>query len=327
MAVGFLGLGSCVPKKVISNKRISEWASVAEEWISERTGIYERRYAEPGVATSELATRAAREALNNAAMPRDDIKAVIVATSTPDQPLPATASAVQAQLGVSGVAAFDLNAACVGFLYGLVVAEGMIDSQDRSDLALVVGADLYSRIMNRTDRRTVSLFGDGAGAAVLGPVPDGYGIRSWRFVAHGEYADYVGVLAGGTRCPSVSAPSEADEHLLFMSGQDVRKYALDTLPAVIEKALEDAKLGIDDIGRAIFHQANTRLVHELSDSIGLSEDRVSLTAPFFGNTAAASIPLTMHVDHHRMPFARGEHLLLAAVGAGMTAGAVVVTWY
>lgn len=330
MNTGFLGLGGHVPPVVIDNAQIAEWAGVEESWIVERTGILERRYREPGVATSDLALQAAREALAADPESRDRLGLIIVATSTPDQPQPSTGAILQDKLGLSDIPAFDVNAVCSGFLYALSVADSMMSSRlsgQGGEYALVVGADIYSSLMNRSDRRTVGLFGDGAGAVLLGPVPDGYGVLSWRLVTHGELRDLVEVPAGGTRKALDAQAREAGEHLFQMKGRAVREYALSTLPKVIGEALDAAGLRLEEVDRLILHQANTRLVEQCCRELRVDPDRVPLTAPLFGNTAAASIPLTLHREHARRPFRRGERLVLAGVGGGMTAGAVVVRWY
>lgn len=330
MGLGFLGLGGHVPPVVIDNAQVTEWTGADENWIVERTGILERRYREPGTTTSDLALNAAREALAGQPRAADRLGLIIVGTSTPDQPQPSTGAILQDKLGLSGVPAFDVNAVCCSFLYALTVAESMMSARisgQGGEYALVVGADVYSSLMNRTDRRTASLFGDGAGAALLGPVPEGYGVLDWRLVTHGEHRDLVEVAAGGTRRPADAPAREAGEHQFRMKGRPVREYAMRTLPKVIGEALDSAGLRLEQVDRLVLHQANTRMVEECCRQLGVSPDRVPLTAPHFGNTAAASIPLTLRVEHERRPFERGEHLVLAGVGGGMTAGAVVVRWY
>jgi 3-oxoacyl-[acyl-carrier-protein] synthase-3 len=329
MGFGFLGLGGHVPPLVIDNRQVAEWTGVEESWIVERTGILERRYREPGTATSDLAVHAAREAL--AALPDTGrLGVMVVATSTPDQPQPSTGAILQDKLGLSDVPAFDVNAVCSGFLYALAVADSMLSArlaEGGGDHALVVGSDMYSSLMDRTDRRTVSLFGDGAGAVLLGPVPDGYGVLGWRLAAHGEHRELVQVTAGGTRTPLDARSREAGEHLFRMRGREVRDYALGVLPKVIGEALDSAGVALAEVDRFILHQANTRLVEACTRELGVDPDRVPLTAPQFGNTATASIPLTLRAENGLRPFRRGERLVLAGVGGGMTAGAVVVRWY
>ncbi|MFC1436241.1 3-oxoacyl-ACP synthase III family protein [Streptacidiphilus sp. N1-3] len=330
MAMGLLGLGGHVPPVVINNAQVAEWTGVDENWIVERTGILERRYREPGTTTSDLALHAAREALAARPGSENRLGLIIVATSTPDQPQPATGVVLQNKLGLSDIPAFDVNAVCSGFLYALAVADSMLSARlarQGSDCALVVGTDIYSSLMNRTDRRTVSLFGDGAGAVLLGPVPEGYGVLGWRLAAHGEYRDLVEVPAGGTRMAVDARAREAGEHLFRMKGREVRDYALGILPKVVGEALDQSGIRLEDVDRFILHQANTRLVEACIQELGVDPDRVPLTAPHFGNTAAASIPLTLRAEHERRPFRRGERLVLAGVGGGMTAGAVVVRWY
>lgn len=330
MGFGFLGLGGHVPPLVIDNAQVAQWTGSDENWIVERTGILERRYREPGTTTSDLAVHAAREALAVQPDAEDRLGLIVVATSTPDQPQPSTGAILQDKLGLSEIPAFDVNAVCSGFLYALAVADSMLSArlaQQGGDYALVVGADMYSSLMNRTDRRTVSLFGDGAGAVLLGPVPEGYGVLSWRLVTHGEHRDLVEVPAGGTRTPLDAEAREAGEHLFRMQGRAVRDYALRALPKVVGEALDSAGLRLEDVDRFILHQANTRLVEACCRELGVDPDRVPLTAPHFGNTATASIPLTLRAENERRPFQRGERLVLAGVGGGMTAGAVVVRWY
>jgi 3-oxoacyl-(acyl-carrier-protein) synthase III len=330
MGHGILGLGGHVPPVVIDNAQIAEWAGVEQSWIVERTGILERRYREPGTATSDLALEAAREALAARPDAVERLGLIIVGTSTPDQPQPSTGAILQNKLGLSGIPAFDVNAVCSGFMYALSVADSMLSARlsgQGGDYALVVGADIYSGMMNRADRRTVGLFGDGAGAVLLGPVPEGYGVLSWRLVTHGEHRDLVEVPAGGTAKPLDAEAREAGEHLFHMKGRPVRDYALSTLPKVIGEALDSAGLRLEEIDRLILHQANTRLVEDCARELRVDPARVPLTAPYLGNTAAASIPLTLHLENKRRPFQRGERLVLAGVGGGMTAGAVVVRWY
>ncbi|MGW2964722.1 3-oxoacyl-ACP synthase III family protein [Streptomyces sp. NPDC001220] len=330
MGFGFLGLGGHVPPLVIDNAQVAEWTGAEENWIVERTGILERRYREPGTVTSDLALHAAREALGALPEAVARLGVMVVATSTPDQPQPSTGAILQNKLGLSGVPAFDVNAVCSGFLYALAVADSMLSARlagEGGDHALVVGADMYSSLMNRSDRRTVSLFGDGAGAVLLGPVPDGYGVLGWRLVAHGEHRELVEVPAGGTRTPLDARSREAGEHLFRMRGREVRDYALGVLPKVVGEALDSAGIRLADVDRFILHQANTRLVEACTRELGVDPDRVPLTAPQFGNTATASIPLTLRAENELRPFRRGERLVLAGVGGGMTAGAVVVRWY
>ncbi|MEU6333538.1 3-oxoacyl-ACP synthase III family protein [Streptomyces cellulosae] len=328
MPIGILRLGAYVPPTVVDNASIAAWSHTTEQWVDERTGIATRRYADPGVATSDLAVAASLDLLGEDRTAWPAIDAVIVATSTADQPQPATAAALQHKLRLpSGGFAFDLNAVCSGFLFGLVVAEGLLGHRRKDGSALVVGADMYSRIMNREDRKTVSLFGDGAGAALVGPVPDGYGLHASRLVTDGELRSIVRVPAGGTARQLDPEAYAAGDHLFRMDGRRVRDYVVTTLPKIVEEVLDEAGLALEDIDRVVFHQANTRLLEHCTRLLGLDPARVPLTAPRYGNTGAASIPVTLHASHLQRPLQRGERILLAGVGGGMTAGAAVLTWY
>jgi 3-oxoacyl-[acyl-carrier-protein] synthase-3 len=327
VAVGILGIGSHVPDGIIGNATISEWTNTSPQWIVERTGILERRYADRGTTTSALGHAAVGDLVGRHPDALTDLGAVIVATSTPDQPQPATAAILQRELGLSGVAAFDLNAVCSGFVYALTVGSALVGQPGWAPRVLVVAADLYSSIMDRTDRKTVSLFGDGAGAVLLGRVPDGFGLHASRLTAHGEHRELVEVVGGGTRRRLDADALAAGDDRFRMRGRDVRDYALRTLPEIVHDVLDDAGLGLDDIDRFVFHQANPKLLEDLAKALGIDLGRIPLTAPRYGNTGSASIPITLCHSHREQPLRRGERVLFAAVGGGMTAGAAVLTWY
>ena len=327
MAIGVISIGAHVPERVVSNQEIAAWANTTEHWVAERTGILERRYAADHEATSDLALPAARAALRAAGdEAREKLAALIVATCTPDHPQPSTAAVVQAGLGLPPLPAFDVNAVCSGFLYALTIGKALLDGQP-GRYALAVGADIFSRLMDRSDRKTVSLFGDGAGAVVLGPVPAGYGILSSALLANGELHDYVKVVAGGSRTPLDERARHAGEHLFRMDGRAVREYAMTTLHKVVGQALGDSGVRVEDVDRWVFHQANTRLLEAFADEAGIDRQKVTLTAPGLGNTAGASVPLTLYHADRTRPLERGERVLLASVGGGMTAGAMLLNWY
>ncbi|MFI9646583.1 3-oxoacyl-ACP synthase III family protein [Streptomyces sp. NPDC052040] len=327
MAIGVISVGAHLPERVVTNREIAAWANVTEEWVAERTGILERRYAATGEATSDLALPAARAALREAgSQTRERLAALVVATCTPDHPQPSTAAIVQAGLGLPALPAFDVNAVCSGFLYALTLAKALLDGQPGQH-ALVVGADVFSTLMDRGDRKTVSLFGDGAGAVVLGPVPESYGIHASTLLANGELHDYVKVEAGGSRTPLDERARAAGEHRFRMDGRAVREYAMTTLHKVVGQTLADCGARIEDVDRFVLHQANTRLLESFAAEAGIDPGKVALTAPSLGNTAAASIPLTLHHTHHAHPLERGERVLMASIGGGMTAAATLMTWY
>jgi 3-oxoacyl-[acyl-carrier-protein] synthase-3 len=326
MSAGILRLGAYVPPVVVGNEQVAGWIGESPEWIVARTGIVERRHAPAGVCSSDLALPAAREAMGGAEGARERIGALLVATSTPDQPQPSTAVFLQAKLGLGGPA-FGLEAACAGFLHSLVVADVLLAARPELGEVLVVGVDTLSRVMDRGDRRTASLFGDAAGAAVVGAVPDGYGIRSWQLVSHGEHAGYVTIPAGGSRLPTDAATVAAGQHLIRMDGRAVREYIYQELPKLVDQTLAQAGFGIDEVDRVVFHQANPKLIAECAALLGVDPARCPITGDRYGNTGAASVPITLHAAHGERPLRRDERLLLLAIGAGMTCASVAMVWH
>jgi 3-oxoacyl-(acyl-carrier-protein) synthase III len=328
MEIGITAIGAYVPARIIDNATISDWTGATQTWIEERTGVVERRYADPQQTTSDLALQASLSALSQCpSLDAEDLELIVVGTSTPDQPQPATATILQDKLGLHGMPAFDLNAVCASFIYGLTVAHSWLASRRPEGHALVVGADRYSTIMNRGDRRTVTLFGDGAGAALLGPVPDGFGIRASRLAAHGEHRELVEVVAGGTREPLDVEALAGDRHLFRMDGRAVKDYALRSVAGLVTDVLDDACLDASEISHYVFHQGNPRLVEAFRDALDLDPVRVPIIAGRYGNTAASSIPLTLATLDREERLVRGEHVVIAGVGGGMTAGAAVMTWH
>jgi 3-oxoacyl-[acyl-carrier-protein] synthase-3 len=327
MAVGVLAVGSHVPDRVIGNTEISSWTGASVDWVAERTGIHHRRYAAPDTVTSDLARDAVTPIFAQRPDARDRVKTLIVATCTPDMPQPATAAVLQHKLGMRSIPAFDVNAVCCGFLYGLRIADGLLANSAPDDQVLVVGADMFSTIMNRSDRRTVSLFGDGAGAMLVGRVPDGYGLLASRMITDGEFHHFVGVDAGGTRETLDERARAAGDHLLRMDGRAIKDYAIATLGKIVNGILEDVGLNIGDVDRFVLHQANVRLLEAFAADSGIDPAKVVLTAPEFGNTAVASIPITLDATAAQRPLERGEHVLMAAIGGGMTAAATLLRWY
>lgn len=327
MPVGVTGVGVCTPTRRVTNEEIANWSGTTAEWIASRTGVQERRYVEVGTTTSDLAVGAANHALADARVDPHEIGLLIVATSTPDQPQPATAVHVQRKGLLPPCPAFDINAVCSGFPYALVAAASMLEVGGMGSNALCIGADVYSQIVDREDRRTVALFGDGAAAVVLGHVPDGYGLLGQSLIAHGTAADFVEVPAGGTNRPASSATVAGKDHKFQMQGRKVREYALTQVPRLATEALGRAGVTLRDIDRVVMHQGNVRLVEALAEKMHIDRSRVPVTGDLFGNTGAASVPLTLALSHEATPLRRGDLVLLAAVGGGMTAGAVVLRWY
>lgn len=317
MAIGIMGTGTALPSRVVGNREISGWSDAHPDWIVERTGVRTRHYVNDGETTSGLAARAARQALDRAGVNDSQLHAVAVATSTPDQQIPAAAARVQEKLGITGSAAFDVNAVCSGYLYGLALTSALLEQAHPDEYGVVVGADTYSNIMNRSDKKTVSLFGDGAGATVLGHVPNGYGLLAHALTSDGSCADMVQLppAAGGGRS------------YFQMDGRAVKDFAMTTVPKTVHDACAKAGVATTEIDRVILHQGNIRLVEALADALDLPHEKVETLGERTGNTAAASVPLTLGLSHNRDPIRRDETVLLAAVGGGMTTGAAVLRWY
>lgn len=325
-AIGFLGTGSYVPEREVDNEEIAaKVPDITVEWIESRTGIYTRRYAAPDEATSDLATRAARNALDRAGLPVALVDYIIVSTSTGDFPQPPTASLVQHLLGAQNAACFDLNAVCAGFVYGIELARGLIAANPGAR-AVVVGADVYSRILNFDDRRTAVLLGDGAGAVVVGEVPDGYGIIDVALSTHGEAQDLIKVPAGGSRVPT-SARTVADGgHFFTMQGRGVRDFVMNTVPPGLHKLLARVGVGVEEIDCFVPHQANGVLLGQLAERCGLARAHTHLVVDKYGNTGSASVPVALDDAVRTGAIGTDDLVLLSAFGGGMSVGSCLLRW-
>ncbi|WP_225102711.1 3-oxoacyl-ACP synthase III family protein [Streptomyces sp. CoH27] len=321
--VGILGTGAYVPDRVVSNDEVGAAAAVDDAWVVRKTAIRERRWAAPEQATSDLAAAAGRAALESAGITADQLSVIVVATSTPDRPQPPTAAYVQHLLGASGAAAFDVNAVCSGEVFALASVEGILARS--GGCALVIGADLYSRILNPADRRTVVLFGDGAGAMVLG---SGRGSRVRHISAHtfGELSGLIEVPAGGSRMPCDPAALEAGRQYFTMDGRAVRAFVEDQLPGLVKQFLHEAGVVPDDIRHFVPHQANGVMLDTVFEQLALSRATMHLSLTRYGNTGAASIPITLDEAARAGAFRRGDLILLAGFGGGMSAGFALVEW-
>lgn len=326
VGVTVAGTGSYLPERVVTNDAVAAILDVDAAWVEARTGIHERREAAPGEATSDLAIRAGERAVAASGVPADELDLVVVATSTPDQPIPATASRVQAALGARHAPAFDIDAVCTGFVYGLSLVAASMRGDDRIRSALLVGADTYSRILDRRDRRTAVLFGDGAGAVVLVRTAPGHGIVGTALGADGLLADLVQVPAGGSRLPASAATVADGRHHFTMRGREVRDFVHRTFPAIVTATLGAAGLGLDDVDLVVPHQANGVLLRECAHALGLAPEQLHLTVARYGNTGAASVPVTLDDAVRAGRVAAGDVVLLVAFGGGMTWGGAVLRW-
>ncbi|TCJ89872.1 3-oxoacyl-ACP synthase III family protein [Nocardia alba] len=322
-AVGILGTGSYLPHRVVSNAEIAANTETTEEWIVAKTEIRRRRYAAPEEATSDLAARAARAALVDAGVGVEQLDYIIVATSTPDHPQPATAALVQGLLGADGTAAFDVNAVCSGFVFAMHTAARLLA---RGGHGLVIGADIYSRIVDPTDRRTAALFGDGAGAVVLGPVRAPAGLLSTVLHTYGGTHETIRVPAGGSRLPARELGRDDKGHYFSMQGRAVREFVATHMPLSIKEVLRTAGLTETAVDHFIPHQANGVMLRELAPTLGLDNAEHHVIVSDCGNTGAASVPVTLDRVHREGALQNGDLVLLSAFGGGMSIANTLLRW-
>ena len=317
-----LGSGSYLPERIVTNKELAERVDTSDEWIVERSGIRERRIAADGEMTSDLALAASRAAIEDAGIDATDIDLVVLATATPDQTFPATAVTVQAELGITQGAAFDLQAVCSGFVYGLAVADNFLRcGQHRR--ALVIGAEVFSRILDWEDRTTCVLFGDGAGAIVLeaqdqpGEISD-RGILSTHLRSDGRYRSKLYVDGGPSSTMTVGH--------LRMEGREVFRHAVTNIAAIMQEAIDANGLTPQDIDWFVPHQANKRILDGTARKLGVTDEKVVVTLDRHGNTSAASIPLALDTARKDGRIKRNDLILMEAMGGGFTWGAALLRW-
>ena len=321
-----LGTGACVPERVVTNADLEAQVDTSDQWIRTRTGIRERRVAPPDVRTSEICEVAARRALDAAGVAPEELDLILVGTATPDMPFPATACFLQQRLGVRGQMAFDLTAACSGFLYGLAVADSMVRA-GAVRRALVVGAELLSRIVDWEDRSTSVLFGDGAGAVVVGlSEQEGRGVLAARMGADGANWGILNMPGGGTVHPASPASLDQRLHFIKMQGNEVFKVAVRALQEMAEAVLAQAGLGGQDVDLFIPHQANRRIIDAVAKRLQVAEDKVFINVDRYGNTSAASIPIALDEAVRGGRVRDGDVVLLDAFGGGVTYGVVLLRW-
>lgn len=316
------GWGTYLPEKILTNAELEKTIETSDAWIQERTGIKQRHIAAKGELTSDLAAHAAKEALKQAGLDADTIDVVIVATTTPDDTLPATATKVQQKIGMTRGAAFDVNAVCSGFIYALTVADAFIASGKAKHI-LVIGAETYSRILNWEDRSTCILFGDGAGAVVLsaqkgtGTAKD-RGILFTEIASDGQYGNLLGSTGG------VSSTQTAGT--LHMQGKEIFRHAVAKMAETVEHAVAAVGLKTSDIDWLIPHQANLRILSSTAKRLNIDEEKVIMTVDCHANTSAASIPLALGVAAKQGKFVKGNIIAMPALGAGLTWGSCLIRW-
>lgn len=320
------GTGSYVPEKILTNKELAARVDTSDEWIVTRTGIKERRIAAEGEFTSHMASKAARNALEQAGISADEIELIIVATITPDKPTPATACYVQQQIGASKAVAFDISAACSGFLYAMKISKRLI-SDGAFKNALIIGAEKLSSVTNWSDRSTCVLFGDGAGAAVLRRSEPGEGsIVATEMGTDGNLTHLLEIPGGGSACPITSENVNDQLHTLNMQGKEVFKIAVNRMKEAAEKVIARAGWHPEDIACVIPHQANLRIIDAIADRLAVPNERVFINLDKYGNTSAAAVAIALDEANRTGAFKRGDHIVLVVFGAGLTWAAAAVRW-
>ncbi len=324
-SAGILGTGAALPAKVITNQDLEKLVATSDQWITERTGIKERRQAAPGETTSSLSVQASRKALEMAGISPRELDLIICATISPDMPLPATASFIQRALGAPACCAFDLAAACSGFLFGMTVAEQFIKT-GKARYVLLIGAELLSRYLDYTDRATCVIFGDGVAAGILGPVPPPRGILAAEMHTDGQYIEQLFIPAGGTAKPASCETVKAREHYIKMRGNELFKVAVRSLEDVSRRVLSAAGVCPDQLSLFIPHQANQRISEAVRQRLGLPEEKVYCNISRVGNTSSASIPICLDECVRSGRIREGDLILMSSFGAGVTWGGVVMRW-
>jgi 3-oxoacyl-[acyl-carrier-protein] synthase-3 len=320
------GTGSYLPERILTNAELAVMVDTSDEWILSRTGIRERRIAAEGEFTSHMATHAARRALEQAGLAAEDVELIIVATITPDTPTPATACYVQQALGANHAVAFDISAACSGFLYAMKISKRLI-SDGAFKNALIIGAEKLSSVTNWDDRTTCVLFGDGAGAAVLRRAePEEGSILATEMGTDGNLTHLLNIPGGGSACPITS--ENVNDHLftLTMMGKEVFKHAVNRMKEAAEKVIDRADLRPEDIACVIPHQANLRIIDAIADRLAVPNERVFVNLDKYGNTSAAAVAIALDEANRSGAFKRGEHIVLVVFGAGLTWAAAAIRW-
>lgn len=323
--VSIIGTGSYLPEKILTNAELEKSVETSDEWITTRTGIRERRIAAEGETTSDLASKAALSAMENAGITADEIDLIIVATITPDMFFPSTACFVQAKIGAKNAACFDVSAACAGFLYALEIAQQFITSHTY-DTILVVGAEKLSSIVDWTDRNTCVLFGDGAGAAVLRHRGNGHGVISTFMASDGGLSDILYIPGGGSRFPITKDNADQRLNCIKMNGKETYKHAVTSMLDAANKALADANLKATDLACIIPHQANLRIIEAIADRMKVPMERFMINLDRYGNTSAGAVAIALDEANRTGRMKEGDYILLVVFGGGLTWASSVIQW-
>ncbi len=319
------GTGSYAPKKILNNFDLEKMIDTSDEWITERTGIKERRIAESFEAASDLSIEASKKALQNAGVKPKEVDMIIAATISGDMPIPSTASFIQHRIGAKNAAAFDLNAACSGFIYGLAVADSLIRAKSFKKI-LLVGVEVLSRFTDWKDRSTCILFGDAAGAVIIEPTEKDRGVMSTHIYSDGSLWELICLPGGGSRHPASKETLEKRQHYIKMKGNETFKVAVRTLEKIVVDTLKANKVKPSELSLLIPHQANLRIIQATAQRLNLSMDRVVVNIDKYGNTSSASIPVALDEAVRMGRICDGDYILLEAFGGGLTWGSALIKW-
>ncbi len=320
---GIIGMGHAYPDGILTNADLEKLVDTNDEWITTRTGIKQRHKAAEGEYTSQFGTKAALQALERAGLKPEDIDIIVCATTTPDQIMPSTGALIQAQIGAVNAAGMDVFAACSGFIYGITMVESMIRT-GQIKYALVIGAEVLTKYVDYTDRGTCVIFGDGAGAAVLGPVEDGKGILATKIKSDGRYEEQLYAPGGGTKLGTTHETIDNREHFFKMKGNELFKVAVRSMADISAEMLEKAGYTVDDVDIVIPHQANQRITDAVASRLGVPDEKVYSNIAEMGNTSSASIPIAMDECIQSGRIKEGSLVLLTASGGGVTWGGTVI---
>jgi 3-oxoacyl-[acyl-carrier-protein] synthase III len=320
---GIIGMGHAYPEGILTNADLEKMVDTNDEWITTRTGIKQRHKAAPDEYTSQFGTRAAMQALERAGLKPTDIDIIVCATTTPDQIMPSTGALIQARIGATNAAGMDIFAACSGFLYVLTMVESMIRT-GQIRYALVIGAEILTKYVDYTDRGTCVIFGDGAGAAVVGPVPEGKGILATKIRSDGRYEEQLYAPGGGTKLGTTHQTIDEGQHFFKMKGNELFKVAVRSMADISAEMLEKAGYTVDDVDVVIPHQANQRITDAVASRLGVPEEKVYSNIAEHGNTSSASIPIALDECIESGRIKEGSLVLLTAFGGGVTWGGTVI---
>jgi 3-oxoacyl-[acyl-carrier-protein] synthase-3 len=320
---GIIGVGHAYPEGILTNADLEKIVDTSDEWITSRTGIKQRHKAADNEYTSQFGSKAALQALERAGLQPTDLDMIICATTTPDQIMPSTGALIQAQIGATNAAGMDIFAACSGFLYGLTMVESMIKT-GQVKYALVIGAEVLTKYVDYTDRSTCVIFGDGAGAAVLGPVPEGKGILATKIRSDGRYEEQLFAPGGGTKMGTSHQTIDDGMHFFKMKGNELFKVAVRSMADISAEMLEKAGYTVDDVDIVIPHQANQRITDAVASRLGVAEDKVFSNIAEHGNTSSASIPIAIDECIEQGKIKEGSLVLLTAFGGGVTWGGTLI---